>query len=195
MKSSFKKYLPNVLTIGRLFAVLPVFLLLGDLANPHYVELSIFCFFIVTSDLLDGWLARKWKADSILGRVLDAFVDKVVTIIMGYALYKWRGFPLWVYVGLLAMYGVNVIAGAYWLGQGRPIPKSRRLGKASVFSWGITGWFYILPWSVLTEPATYLSLLLTGAGILDYICAYGAGTVADLKNRLTNLHKGKGGKN
>ena len=34
----------------------------------------------ITTDYLDGYLARKWKAESRFGRVVDPFVDKILVL-------------------------------------------------------------------------------------------------------------------
>lgn len=74
-----KQSLPNVLTIGRTLAIVPIaaLLLWGDPA-ARWVALAIYALACVT-DWLDGWLARRWDVDSTLGRMLDPIADKVLT--------------------------------------------------------------------------------------------------------------------
>ncbi|MGE0766766.1 MAG: CDP-diacylglycerol--glycerol-3-phosphate 3-phosphatidyltransferase [Hyphomicrobiaceae bacterium] len=70
---------PNLLTYGRIAAVpamAAVFLLLeGD--QRRWIALAIFvaaCF----TDWLDGFLARIWRQQSMLGRMLDPIADKLL---------------------------------------------------------------------------------------------------------------------
>ncbi|MGD9804423.1 MAG: CDP-diacylglycerol--glycerol-3-phosphate 3-phosphatidyltransferase [Hyphomicrobiaceae bacterium] len=70
---------PNLLTYGRIVAVpafAAVFLLLeGD--QRRWIALTIFvaaCF----TDWLDGYLARMWQQQSMLGRMLDPIADKLL---------------------------------------------------------------------------------------------------------------------
>jgi CDP-diacylglycerol--glycerol-3-phosphate 3-phosphatidyltransferase/cardiolipin synthase len=71
--------IPNLLTYGRIAAVpamAAVFLLLeGD--QRRWIALAIFvaaCF----TDWLDGYLARMWQQQSMLGRMLDPIADKLL---------------------------------------------------------------------------------------------------------------------
>jgi len=71
--------IPNLLTYGRIAAVpalAAVFLLLeGD--QRRWIALAIFvaaCF----TDWLDGYLARVWQQQSMLGRMLDPIADKLL---------------------------------------------------------------------------------------------------------------------
>jgi CDP-diacylglycerol--glycerol-3-phosphate 3-phosphatidyltransferase len=70
--------LPNLLTYGRIAAVPVVTGLLlwgGDWAR--WTALALFIAAAI-SDFFDGYLARKWKQQSDLGRMLDPIADKVL---------------------------------------------------------------------------------------------------------------------
>jgi CDP-diacylglycerol--glycerol-3-phosphate 3-phosphatidyltransferase len=74
--------LPNILTYGRIVAVPVVAGLLmwgGDAAR--WTALSIYILAAVT-DWLDGYLARKWQQQSVLGRMLDPIADKVLVSVV-----------------------------------------------------------------------------------------------------------------
>tara|TARA_B100000242_G_scaffold199271_1_gene144148 strand:- start:1814 stop:2347 length:534 start_codon:yes stop_codon:yes gene_type:complete len=46
-----------------------------------YYKISIFLFFLASvSDYLDGYLARKFKAESELGEILDPIADKILVV-------------------------------------------------------------------------------------------------------------------
>ena len=70
--------LPNILTIARMAALVPiVFLLIDGDASARWAALAVFCVAAAT-DALDGWLARRMNVHSTLGRVLDPIADKVL---------------------------------------------------------------------------------------------------------------------
>jgi cardiolipin synthase (CMP-forming) len=74
--------LPNVLTYGRIVAVPVVAGLLmwgGDRAR--WVAVAIYVVAAIT-DFLDGYLARLWKQQSSLGRMLDPIADKVLVAVV-----------------------------------------------------------------------------------------------------------------
>ena len=68
--------IPNILTISRLLCC-PLWLLL------FYFDLYIFCLILIfysgITDFLDGFLARKYNATSIIGKALDPIADKIFT--------------------------------------------------------------------------------------------------------------------
>ncbi len=77
--------LPNQITFSRLLIAIVFFVLLTqfDAADPEprrgllHVCFWLFCVAGAT-DVLDGYLARKYKVESSLGRILDPFVDKIL---------------------------------------------------------------------------------------------------------------------
>jgi cardiolipin synthase len=74
--------LPNILTYGRIVAV-PVVagLLMWDTNSARWAALAIFILAAIT-DFLDGYLARLWKQQSSLGRMLDPIADKVLVAVV-----------------------------------------------------------------------------------------------------------------
>ena len=74
--------LPNILTYGRIVAV-PIVagLLLWGGSNARWTALAIYLLAAV-SDFFDGYLARLWKQQSSLGRMLDPIADKVLVAVV-----------------------------------------------------------------------------------------------------------------
>jgi len=72
--------LPNFLTIMRI-VMIPFFLyfLLSQHPRHRVIALMIFGLASIT-DFFDGYLARKWKQESPLGRFLDPIADKALVI-------------------------------------------------------------------------------------------------------------------
>jgi len=76
-------YIPNFLTFLRLFAapVLILYLIIDQSFSGKYFGLIIFIFIILT-DFLDGYLARKFNTESNIGRVFDPIADKIMVILL-----------------------------------------------------------------------------------------------------------------
>ena len=87
------KHLPNILTGGRIFLCLLMFLavvtavggvpLIGDQITPalqvSLQRFAVIAFFVAgVTDFFDGWLARKLNAFSLWGAILDPIGDKVL---------------------------------------------------------------------------------------------------------------------
>ncbi|MDJ0931554.1 CDP-diacylglycerol--glycerol-3-phosphate 3-phosphatidyltransferase [Breoghania sp.] len=78
MSASVALSLPNLLTYGRILAVPAVaacFYVPGNAAR--WTALGIFVAAAIT-DFFDGYLARMWKQQSALGRMLDPIADKLL---------------------------------------------------------------------------------------------------------------------
>lgn len=74
--------LPNILTYGRIVAVpLVAGLLLWGGNDARWTALVLYVLAAI-SDFFDGYLARKWKQQSSLGRMLDPIADKVLVAVV-----------------------------------------------------------------------------------------------------------------
>lgn len=79
------RQIPNQLTILRLFLAAAFFLVLNFYrykAGPDAVLLAAGLLFVAAAftDWLDGYLARRWHAESSFGRIMDPFCDKVLVL-------------------------------------------------------------------------------------------------------------------
>jgi len=76
--------LPNQLTVGRLLLAGVFFVLLALYDAPAaehgwLLDVSLVVYLLAgLTDVLDGYLARKWNVVSAFGRITDPFVDKVL---------------------------------------------------------------------------------------------------------------------
>lgn len=72
--------LPNLLTMGRV-AVIPVFILLTYYGDPVSSYWSAFIYAgAAVTDVIDGWLARRWNLVTVLGKFLDPLADKLIVM-------------------------------------------------------------------------------------------------------------------
>ena len=102
--------LPNILTISRIVMVL-IFVVLATLANVGWVDahwvftmrLTAYALAILAgaTDLLDGYLARRWNQVTDFGALMDPLADKIfVTATMLIAV-EYRLMPAWIAVAVL----------------------------------------------------------------------------------------------
>lgn len=68
--------LPNFVTVTRLVLAFVLFSLIS--AQGWWLTSAALFVFAASTDALDGYLARKYKQITVLGRILDPFVDKVI---------------------------------------------------------------------------------------------------------------------
>ena len=90
--------LPNIITIGRLLAV-PV--AMGLILNGLY--LGAFWVFVAAgiSDAVDGFIAKRFDAETELGRFLDPLVDKVLLVSVYVSLGQAGHLPTWLVIGVV----------------------------------------------------------------------------------------------
>ena len=69
--------LPNAITFSRFVLSLLLFALME--AGDYWLLAAGLFVFAVATDVLDGWIARKYKLITQLGRIMDPFVDKFIT--------------------------------------------------------------------------------------------------------------------
>lgn len=68
--------IPNLLTLARLFLLIPICLLMMGGFTAHVIAFVLYAVAAAT-DYLDGWWARTFNQGSDFGRMLDPIVDKV----------------------------------------------------------------------------------------------------------------------
>src|SRR6266478_8543257 len=134
--------LPNSLTIARIFFV-PLLVavlvaqnvsirILGVTVTNEWLALAIFLVAAAT-DLLDGYLARRWGQVTTIGTLLDPIADKLLISAALIALVQVRAVPGWMAILIVgrefAVSGLRSIAAA----EGYIIHASD-LGKTKMFS-------------------------------------------------------------
>lgn len=93
--------LPNVLTMGRV-AMIPLVLwyLVSGTPRDGFVASLLYGAASIT-DLLDGWLARKWNLISVFGKFMDPLADKLLVMAMLIYMAVMGRVPTWVVVVLI----------------------------------------------------------------------------------------------
>ena len=94
------KHIPNILSASRIALCLP--LLLADAMTVPFWVLYVIA---GMTDMLDGFLARRWGVESKFGARLDSLADFVFVLAVGYKLFPWLKLPtaLWMMIGVIAL--------------------------------------------------------------------------------------------
>jgi len=175
MKSIFT--VPNILT-GYRFAIVPVLmLLLQPGSSGNIVALVAFFLFLsgALTDLADGYLARKYGIETVLGKLMDPLADKILVATPLIMLIPMGRIPAWVSLLIiareLAVTGLRGLAAATGI-----VVSASGLGKIkSVFQYTALC-ILIFPLGLLPLPflhdlgriILYISLLLTLWSGFDY---------------------------
>lgn len=94
------KMVPNAISILRMMLSLGMIFLFKPLGTAFWI-LYFICGF---SDWADGWIARKYRASSRTGEVLDSLGDVMMILTAGYVILKSVIIPgwLWIYLFMIA---------------------------------------------------------------------------------------------
>ncbi len=191
--------LPNTLTLARIFLVpLLVAALVQDPTTYRALGWSFgpktlaLLFFLVAAftDLLDGYLARKWRQVTTLGTLLDPVADKLLISAALIALVEIKAVPAWMAILIIArdfaISGLRNIAST----EGYVIPASD-LGKSKMalqvagvgFTMLGTEWTVAAPIGVATMWA---ALVFTLVSAVDYVRHFWTKIDVSIKQRRRN---------
>lgn len=121
--------IPNMLSILRLFLV-PVFILVFLFEGDQKTAAAIVFIIASTTDVLDGYIARKYNMSTKTGQLLDPLADKLMQIAVVVSLLCAKMVPLW-FVLVLASKELLMILGGFFLYTKKTFVKSNVFGKAN----------------------------------------------------------------
>jgi len=113
--------IPNILTFTRLIAA-PVigYLVLHDY---HAWAVGLFAYAGIT-DLVDGYIARRWQLQTVVGTVIDPMADKTLMTVLTVCLAVKGALPVWLAVLILGRDVALGIAAIYYRWISLPPPKT-----------------------------------------------------------------------
>lgn len=93
--------LPNIITFARLGLSFVLFGMMS--AGVGWLWSAGLFVFAVLTDILDGWIARKYQLITQLGRIMDPFVDKFITsgVFLFLLPYRESGVSAWMVVTVI----------------------------------------------------------------------------------------------
>ncbi len=121
------KYIPNILTVIR-FCFIP-FIIISIVKDNYTVALILFTISSIT-DILDGYIARKYNMISDFGKLMDPLADKCTQLSVLLTLAIKGIIPYWVII-ILILKEIIMISGASFLYGKQLVVSSRWYGKLS----------------------------------------------------------------
>ena len=126
--------LANFLSVIRVFLAVPFIFILEEhaLVNNSDTAFKVFLmlFFIVLSDVLDGYVARKMNVVSNFGKLLDPIADKICLVIVMVFLILNQGLPFLLFFMLLSARDVYIIIiGLYLIHVQNTVFQANKSGK------------------------------------------------------------------
>lgn len=179
------KHVPNLLTILR-FILIPF--IVGYLNEGNYILAFVFLTISGLTDVLDGFIARKYNFITNFGKLIDPLADKATQISVLTVLALQNIIPLWILIIVLLKECI-LIAGASFLYGKELVVSSKWYGKVStvLFYVAIVSSFFIKQFNmtIFNHPEYsmsplpgfdqyiyYLALLMTIFSLFMYFKAF-----------------------
>ena len=179
------KHIPNALTILR-FILIPF--IVGYLSEENYILAFVFLTLSGLTDVLDGFIARKFNFITNFGKLIDPLADKATQVSVLATLTLQHIIPLWILIIVLLKECI-MIAGASFLYGKELVVSSKWYGKLStvLFYIAIVSSFFIKQFNITTfnhpeysmsplpafdQYIYYLALMMTIFSLVMYFRAF-----------------------
>ncbi|KRA22441.1 CDP-diacylglycerol--glycerol-3-phosphate 3-phosphatidyltransferase [Microbacterium sp. Root61] len=172
------RQLPNTITIVRILCA-PVFLWMlladGGADGPLRWWAAVLFIVAIATDGIDGWIARRYKIVTDLGKLLDPIADKVLTGFAFIGLSILNELPWWVtIIVLIREVGITVhrlvvasdhVVAAAWMGKLKTLAQGVALSLALLPLASVVG-----DWIIWVNIVTmWIAVILTIASGIDYV--------------------------
>jgi CDP-diacylglycerol--glycerol-3-phosphate 3-phosphatidyltransferase len=178
------RQLPNAITVARIPLAVVFFVLLllagtfgGDDIAMRWVAAGLFVLAIST-DWVDGYLARRYDIVSDFGKLWDPIADKLLTGAGFLGLAILGEVPWWIIIVILVReWAITIhrftlvhehVVAAAWMGKVKTMVQGVALSWALLPLQGLIGQ---TPWVIVTQMLMVLALVLTVASGIDYVVA------------------------
>ena len=121
------KHIPNLLTVLRFF-IIPF--IVYYLLNDEYIFAFVMLLLSGLTDVLDGFIARKFNLITNFGKLIDPLADKLTQISVLCTLLFKGIIPIWIVV-IVLLKEASMVCGASFLYGRNLVVSSRWYGKAS----------------------------------------------------------------
>ncbi len=176
MKINYKELFStksNLLSLFRLFLAIPLWILFDDF-NSQWAPYVIFslCIIVAVTDMLDGYLARKFNEITEMGKIIDPLADKIVVGTIILKIYILGLIPDSYFFMIVGRDLLIFLGGIYVTNKIGKVLPSNKLGKAAVFTIGIVILLIVLKLSwnnIFFLSFYYLSIFLVIASFIGYV--------------------------
>jgi len=159
------KYIPNMLSIFRLFMIIPLVLF-----EPFSFSFMVAYVLACASDMLDGPIARKFDVTSQLGAALDGIADTLLVIVVLFRVIPVIEIPIWIIIWIViavAMKLAAIVVG--YIRHKQIISLHTYFGKSFIFLLCLFPVFYLfLSATIILIPILSFAMIVFVEEI--YIC-------------------------
>ena len=160
--------LPNLLTMFR-FGLIPVYLLVFFSGSPYAMQLALLVLALAgATDILDGYLARKYTWITDLGTMLDPLADKLmmVSVIVSFVI---DGRISWLAAGLLILRDLGMIfVSIFFVTRGKKTVPATVWGKSTTVLYYVVLAALMFDWPI-ANALVWIMILLAFVTALTYL--------------------------
>lgn len=176
MKINSKEFLTasNFLSLFRLLLAIPLWILFDEFNSNPTIKywLVVLCLFAAITDILDGYLARKFNQVTEAGKVIDPLADKIAMAVVVIRLAMFGELPAY-YLGLIIGRDLLIFLGGIYVTSkiGKVLP-SNALGKVTVLILGIVVLMILLQIeksSIIYLSFYYFSIIMVILSFIAYV--------------------------
>lgn len=161
----------NLLSLFRLLLAIPFWILLSnfDSQQVRYFTFAL-CLFAAFTDIMDGYLARKFNEVTEFGKIIDPLADKIAVGVIIIKLFLIGEIPAY-YLLLILIRDILIFFGGLFVAKkiGKVLP-SNILGKITVINIGIVILLIILK----IDRENFIFIILFLSSILLMLASFAA---------------------
>ncbi len=125
------KYIPNCITIFRIILVFLFMYFFNSGYDNHNIISGLVFVIAGISDILDGYIARKYSLQSDFGRLMDPLADKLMQITVAICIATVEKSLMWVPIVLMLKELVMILGAARLLKKENIVVSANKFGKIS----------------------------------------------------------------
>jgi len=160
-------YIPNILSLFRIVILPAIIIALTKDSLSYRIVTLVLLLVALASDGLDGYVARKLKKESALGKIIDPVADKLWIGSIAIAVTILRDFPWWAMAFIIFRDTGILIGGILMIERWTVITSSNIWGKATSIFQAISVIAYAFELPFRTYPLT-VALVFTGVSAISY---------------------------
>jgi cardiolipin synthase len=163
--------IPNILTIIRILLI-PVFCIVYFSHTYHSFILAVLVFLAAgITDILDGYIARKYNLKTELGAILDPLADKLMITTVLFCLYYDSIIPLWIFILILVKEIIMIAFAAGMVKKYKQVIHANYSGKAATLLFYISICMMIFSESI-GRYIIYIAVAAALYALANYIMEY-----------------------
>lgn len=165
----------NFLSFSRLLFLLPaLFYLHQNTPRGNWMATGFFLLSGVT-DWCDGFLARKLRQQSELGRIIDPLMDKISVGAVAVYLTLFRDFPAWFLLLILSRDFIIITLGLLMTSRQHKVPESNWYGKVTVTAMAIVLLVFVMDVRAIKWPFFWCMVCIFFISIAGYAHRFAIG--------------------